>query len=259
MAALPKPKVDPFQPTAELHWQEAEDTHQKLICNQFSHFRNTTPTADSLYHATVLFLLDYFTHPSTNVTELELFYKRLFYSELPIPDDDYIGAYATTLEGLWRLRETIQEGKKDKTSELREKLIGVDQYMQAFTQVLRCLAYEGVMVLKPDEAYSPGAEEAMKGMLELGDRRVEDVDLWGLAAALDVHITLEKLDLSSQSTYKSVRSGENKLRLSLATVTHGKSEFHHSPYYPLYPQGWELHDGAAYTELQERLHLRLSA
>lgn len=248
----------PLKPTAELLWPEVDQDHLQLLCQQYSHFRATPATADSLYHATALFLLDYFTHPSTPVEELELFYKRLFYTELPLPEDTYIVAYATTMVGLWRLRETILDKEMSQTKELLKKLVGCEEYMRAFMQTLRCLAYEGVVVLKPKLAYSPGAEEQMKGMLDLGDRRVEDVDLWGLAAALDVNIVVERLNITDNQTYKSARTGENKLILSLATVVPGKNESTDMPYYPLYPQNWELRDEAAYTQLQERLHLRLA-
>lgn len=221
-----------------------------ILGQRYSHFRDVKPTPDSLYRATSLFLLDYFTHSST--PDLDLLYKRLFYLELPLADERYIEAYAITLEGLWRLREVLKESAQN-AIDLRGKLIGCEAYMNAFMQVLRCLAYEGVVVLKPGEAYSEGAEEELKEIVR-GDGCVDDVDLWGLAAALDVNISVERLNLGNRAEYCSARGSEKKLTISLATLTRQQGESSYSPYYPLYRKGWsELVE----ADFQERLHSKI--
>ena len=222
--------------------------YKSTLGQKYSHFRDVKPTPDSLYRATSLFLLDYFTH--SHSSDLDLFYKRLFYLELPLVHEQFIEAYAITLEGLWRLREVLLKESTQNAIDLRGKLIGCDAYMNAFMQVLRCLAYKGVVVLKPGEAYSEGAEETLQEIWR-GDGCVDDVDLWGLAAALDVNIRVERLNLEDMAEYRSVRGGEKKLTISLATLTRQQREPSYSPYYPLYRKGWsELNE----VDFQERLH-----
>lgn len=226
--------------------------YDETFGRRYSHFRDVKPTPDSLYRATCLFLLDYFTHSAT--PDLDLFYKRLFYLELPLADEQYIEAYAITLEGLWRLREVLLKESRQNVTDLSAKLIRCEDYMNAFMQVLRCLAYEGVVVLKPAQAYSEGAEEELKAILR-GDGYVDDVDLWGLAAALDVNICVERLNSEGRAEYFSVRGGEKKLTLSLATFIRTQRDQSYSPYYPLYQKGWsELSE----TEFQEHLHSRIA-
>ena len=226
---------------------------------KYSHCRFTQPGNNSLYHAIAYYLTDLFTHSQCPRPIFELFYKRIFYTELFIPIDPYVAQYATVLEVLWQLYELILARNWSKLREMGSRLITCAEYIQCFTQVLRCLAYSGIVVLKPSEAYSSDAEEECRGMMSMTDRKVETVDIWGLSAALDMHIIVEDMNRENTIEYQSVRPGEQKPRIYLAGKGRDQEVFRIEEYCALYPVGWAGEEGGDVEKARfEELLLRSS-
>ena len=199
------------------------------LSSKYAAWRNVPADGNCFYRSVAFALLDYLLSPATPIQDLEMLFKRIRWQEMPLPDDR-ITDYMTVLKVLMDIWGKKQAGNPNFEGFLMN-LLGLNEFMIPFINVLRNLSYQSLLFFKPEGIYYAGCEEDMRENLRFGQQSGE-ADMLGLSSALDinlVHVTMGASDYQETITQFSSQRREMKV---LVTLHVGLISGHFYAFYP---------------------------
>ena len=182
--------------------QEAPDSPNfrrqvERLSTKYEYWRDVPADGNCFYRSIAYSLLDHFLSPSTPLSDFEMFYKRLRWQELTLPDER-ITDYFLVISVLFHLLQAKQQpGNTDFSSKI-DTLMQSDAFVKPLIRVLRNLTYQSILTFKPEGLFYPGCEDEYRENLRFGQQSGE-VDYIGLSSALEVTITVVTLGKSDYS------------------------------------------------------------
>ena len=194
----------PFLQLASI--EEDSPNFQKQVTEQeklYSAWRDVRSDGNCFYRAVAWGLLEHFCRPFTPVSELETFYRRLFYQETKAVRDEDVSDFHTVLQVILLLIQHKQTNDPGLMFIVGQLLV-TDDFTGPLIRVLRYVAWAAIGAFQPDP-YFEGMEEMEEMMALLQDGHAAgDLDAIGIANGFDVVLHQVSMGRSNYSVISTV-------------------------------------------------------